>query len=428
MRKYLILGLLLIPLILYAFATLYVRYWADDFCLAASAHKLGILGSAVLLYQETNGRFAYHIAVSVIAFIPFIGLSSLITLLLWSAAVWDIGRQVKIRSELALAVLVAMFSATPNLTQVLYWQSALFVYGFALALFCVLIALMLRKASPVVCAILAFLISGFSDTVSVAQIAIFGLFILWSLSSKTAPVKPMRRQILFSLIGACVGFLLVYIAPGTAARRAVMPAPDLGQSLILAARAWILPFVVLIRQKPGILIAMLVIPWGLATYETRLIRRKQLKLWLLFSFMGLFVVNYLCFLLGYYATSRLLVERAQSVPMFFTLVEIAFASYVVGCIVRRSIPKGVTIGFLLLLICLSSAYAIEFVGKLQRYAQLADEREKQIRAGITQVAAIDSDYVPGGDLGDLQTAPDNYWINGCMAHYYGVEKIKREAR
>jgi hypothetical protein len=110
------------------------------------------------------------------------------------------------------------------------------------------------------------------------------------------------------------------------------------------------------------------------------------------------------------------------------LVEIAFASYVVGRIVPKSIPKGVTIGFLLLLICLSSGYAIELVGKLQRYAHLADEREKQIRAGITQLPAIDSDYVPGGDLGDPQTAPGNYWINGCMANYYGVEKITREVK
>lgn len=426
MQKHIFLILLLIPLAIFALATLYVRYAADDFCLANSTRSLGVIDSTLSLYRSVNGRFAYHLAVSLVYYLPFIGLPALATLALWSASVLDIGRQLKLRPELSLAILLAVLSAVPNLIQVLYWQSGLFVYGFALALFCLLVSLILRKTSPVICAILAFIISGFSDTVSVAVITILGLLLLWGIFGKDSPVRPFRSQISAALIGAGLGFALVFFAPGTAARRAGLPATDLGQSFIFAARASSLPFVWFIRQHPLILFAMLVVPWGLTVFSPNPVQRKQLKLWLLFSLLGLLVVNYVCYLLSYVATSYLLTERAQSVPMFFTMVEIAFLSYVAGRTIPLRVPKLLITALILLLVLLFSSSAIEVTGKLRGYAELADARATQIRSGITQVKAIDSDYVLGGDLGD-SSIPSNIWINECMRAYYGVEKIERKA-
>jgi hypothetical protein len=422
MRKQFHLVLLFVPWIICIFGTLYVGLAADDYCLGVSVRDHGAVGTMILYYQQINGRFAYHVATSIASLLPFIGFPALITLVIWPMALLDIGRKLEIRPELALVVFIAFLGVAANLIQVLYWRSAVFVYGFNLALFCILVAFIIRQAPLAVCAILAFLISGFSETLGVAQIALFSMCVIWSLWDERSPVTDKRRQLIAAIAGACVGFIGVYFAPGTAARRLLVSSPDVNLALFYAARAWILPVVTLIRQQPGILIALFIIPWGFSTYEKNPTIRRQIRVWMLFSLISVSVVNFLCFLLGYISAGVLIPERAQSIPMFFTIIEIVFLAYGTGRIVPVRLPKAVALAFLILLVGLSSARAFETLNKLREYAQLSDERDRMLKAGNTQITTIDSDYAPGGDLGDAQT-PDKLWVNGCMADYYGVEKI-----
>src|SRR5437762_290677 len=78
-----------------AYVGLYARYMADDYCTAASLHKLGFLAFQRRWYMEWTGRFSFSLALAAAesvgpAVVPFLPLSAVVC---WVAgAGWSVYR------------------------------------------------------------------------------------------------------------------------------------------------------------------------------------------------------------------------------------------------------------------------------------------------------------------------------------------------
>jgi hypothetical protein len=300
---------------------------------------------------------------SVFSSVAFVGLPTLATLAVWLTALVAVFNRYRYGSIGALMLTVTTLSASPNAIQSVYWFSGLFNYGVPLALFCVLAWLITAQTDHplrlITCTLLAFVIAGISDTLSVLQpVALVFLAIL---------LPGARKRSGAALAGAVIGLIIVAVAPGNVYRRAYYPEPDLWLSLLFAARTTAVPLTNIIRNAPLAAVAVVVAPALVAEPAADNQERLKIKKTILILLVGVLSVDFVAMFLGYYTFGGPLLGRSAVVPVFFSLAGIMVTSAHAGRLFNRH-GRRLAAALVIMAALACSAQAIAVNERLYQYA------------------------------------------------------------
>jgi len=134
-------------------------------------------------------------------------------------------------------------------------------------------------------------------------------------------------------------------------------------------------------------------------------------------------------------------DRTILVPQFVVVFSVISASALLGFGLRRQwmlhkLGESLTMtrlfqASILLILLVASGITVwqtvQQVPEFRAYAQSWDEKDDLLRqaaqSGQSEIT------VTGGygrfDVSDISTEPD-YWVNGCMAYYYGLSRVRGE--
>ena len=241
----------LLVLCFYGYLGHYTRYYADDFTNAYGVMHYGYLGWQKEVFMNLDGKFAAA------AVLPLFRMTDRVLnngsnpfWICFMLAVWILAANAALRSLLrlifkpvgmfgaaALAALLvfATIEIVPNLFQSLYWSVARCVYVTPIVLLLLNTILVCKAINSVsnkpylillVC-LVGFLNSGFSELVGPLQAGLVTLTILGTYLFTSTPLNRSVLKILaFWLLGAILGFLLIYFSPGSVGRRSGAFGPD----------------------------------------------------------------------------------------------------------------------------------------------------------------------------------------------------------
>ena len=226
------------------------RFWADDYCAAASVDARGFFGAQTWSYEHWSGRFS-HIFISfglaslgsgtapfVATLLPFVALG----IVTWTMSAFS--RLVFGRRMLAWSLLLAEVSlagwaiALPNRDESLYWLNGASAYTWPLLLFTLhagLVAAYVSATNPRAMAlwlgasaVLGFVGAGFSETATCFQLAVLVLAFVACVTPRSGLDRSVRRRlgpfIVAALLAAVAGALVLAAAPGNDVREATFPA------------------------------------------------------------------------------------------------------------------------------------------------------------------------------------------------------------
>lgn len=202
---------------------------ADDYCYLVEVHEHGVVGAVAHAYQTRLGRFAQVITSGVLyaAFgqaAPLMGATLLIALAAFLAR--------RLFGNAGLLLLAAFLAALgTHVWQGLYWLAGSATYSAPLVLALALMGAAGRK-SRLSEILLAFVIAGFNESIG-PMLVLSGLL--------------YRRPAL--LLGAAIGTLIVFLAPGNAVRAAFFVPQGIGETLLVTG-------VVLSRFLTGALVGV----------------------------------------------------------------------------------------------------------------------------------------------------------------------------
>jgi hypothetical protein len=451
----------------YTYIGTFSRYYADDYCISGSVVANGIWKAQIASYTGWSDRYAATFFASLS---DVFGPSAvriwpgLIMALLLLSLTWVLVETIRLlRLEfpnwamlpVAAAVLFFTVLGSPQRYQTIYWRMGLFTYTLPLVFLTCLIGLifhLVRKpiksrrgvwAWMAVCAGLAFLAGGFSETNLTLQVGLLGLAVLgvWFLA-KDGTKSKWLSYLLASLIGSLLALLVMLIAPGNAVRQASMPAPPGAVKLATLSLqyAWdfirytikglpLPTFVVFLYVS---LLAWTLLAWFAVERACSVSITRLLVAAVVTPVLGYFLI--VCTTVpNVYAESAYPEARALMVPYFVLVCTVAMIGCLIGWIVMRLIPwRGPIVrwGAILALLLLSiypMRAARQIFLEVPVYRERAatwDARSFQIR--LMQRQGHMNIVVPGMDsaygLMDMNENPAT-WVNVCAAQYYGVDTI-----
>ena len=458
-----------------AYLGTFTRLHADDFCMAGDAARLGVFQSVLNWYNHWTGRLMFLFFTSLLglggpslaSIAPVILIAGWLLILAWAllpliqSAAWDSPRLLAmVAAGLALLVL---FSTIPNLFQSVFWQDGQVNYAFPLLGLTVQAGVILRtwlgRASSscpaavyiAVIFVLTLLSGGFTESFSALQAALWFL-VLVALLLLASPAT--RRRLLpvaaAALAGALIALLIVLVAPGNQVRQDLMPVrAGLFRIITFSIRnaAYILAKYPL--WNPGWALLSVIVPflsaWWLSPNSTVPRPPGSLRqLWADPWLRGLILVPVGAFMLlaaacapVVYAMDAYPDDRTILIPQFILVLAATLWSGLLGMVLRRyrylpdpsaqswrrAIP-AVLLGAIVLASGFSIMSTIRQVPDYQAYATSWDQRAGLL-AAAHQKGTSDI-TVPGLSnrfgVADLQAEPD-YWVNRCMAIYYGLANI-----
>lgn len=268
-------GVLLVAAILFCYA----HPLADDFARAYKGRDQGVVPSTVHEYLTWSGRWAsasvnYFLTSSfdIVRLYPvLLGITA--SLLATSTYVLllesGIGEGLSQRLALTMAALALYWVGMPHPGETVYWLTGGTDNLAGLALSLLLLAGLLRNWPVRTCmsglvgaalSLLAVITTGFHE--------LFGLLLCIVLAGGTLKMwlacDSRRRLWTICLLAALAGFIVVYVAPGNAARRAEFPlAADVGVTCRLAVKQGIsnlIPWVLDLRLLSGTALLFLLAP------------------------------------------------------------------------------------------------------------------------------------------------------------------------
>ena len=438
-----------IPLFFHAYLGWYSRFIADDFCTAWMADRLGVLRATWYWYLTWTGRYSATVLDSAVGmlgahFLPFITAG---ILLLWLAALaWAIfsllpsGQQRLLQAAaLATALLATTLLLTPDVSQSLYWGQGMHSVVPPLVLGTCYLALFrrhqqgqwttLQQAGWLVCAVGAtFLSGGFSETFTAAQVLVLGAAAILSVLNKNI-ARQQRLLIFAGLLGACLAFVTVVIAPGNAVRQATFPpSPGIFEILRISITGYAVFWGALLGSVTHL--AGLLGFLGMALLLGLALGPTTRTPWLLALILvaGL-LLSFACFPPAAYGTSDTLPERTQILPTYFLVVSFAFFGVLSGKLLTSRLSgvrmTQVLAFFTLVLVLFSSVTAAgQLYAVRDQYVDFAlhwDQVDVMIRAAQLQggqkiVVPSYENWAHLAILGDTQ----KLFVNKCYSGYYGI--------
>lgn len=470
--------LLLVGLACLAYLGTFSRFIADDFCMAGDAIHLGLVEMLAKWYSSWTGRFMFILGTGLfgLAGPRFAGVLVILTIAFWCLGLawaflplvrnagWPNSRWLAFCAA-ALSLLV-LFSSTPNLFQSVYWQDGLVNYSLPLVGLTFSGGILLRawlqpiQRFPAILWIpaLAFVSGGFTEAFSAMQVTLFLLALVLSLvfCERTARQR-LVPLLVAGLLASLVAMLIVVVAPGNQVRlQAVgeeIAHPGLVRIITFSLRnmAHIFgkffiqtPFWALVSILPPLLTGWLLSAppktlqagWSLAN----LWKQSWVRGLIGISALALILVTAACAPVVY-AMNAYPDDRTILVPQFVVVFSVISASALLGFGLRRQgmlhkLGESLTMtrlfqASILLILLVASGITVwqtvQQAPEFRAYAQSWDEKDALLRqaaqSGQSEIT------VTGGygrfDVSDISTEPD-YWVNGCMAYYYGLSRVRGE--
>lgn len=464
--------ILVIPLAATAYQGTFSRFHADDFCMAADASQLGLGNMLIKWYSTWTGRYSFILGTGLLgpggpelaSILPTFIIIAWLLLLAW--AVLPLLQKLKLRHSAWLSAcasaltLLILFSTTPNLFQSLLWEDGLVNYTLPLVGLTGLAGILLRawlgQMKPGLAAAvgfgLAFVSGGFTESFTALQttlliLLLFSLF--WPASRETR--WRMMPIIFAALSGAVLALVVVVVAPGNQVRMvAVGDRPGMVRILSFSLRNAAFIAGKYILQHPGWSLLSLLAPflagWLLPYSETVDRQPFSLKLWWAKPwFRGWIILPLAVFTLLAAACAPVVFalnaypdDRTIFVPQFILVFAVmvwvtllAFGLKQAGWLPNLSsqptLRRGLMVVVLAAMIIATGASAwhtISLIPVEQTYAQRWDGRAALLaaarKAGQAEVSIAGLENRFG--VPDLRAEPD-YWVNHCMANYYGFSAI-----
>jgi len=446
------------------------RYGADDYCTAGKLNSLGFWNAQSFWYNNWTGRFSFTFFVSIFELFEPIITSVLpylfIICLYFSIYVFLIAALKKIIVEksglfsvllTSISVFMILFTV-PNIRQNLYWMTGSTTYFLPIIMIFLFLSFLItqydkrqkNKISNLIINLgvflFGFILSGFSEVLSVIQVLIFGLAIVFILFSKKR--IELNLSLFIALLGSISGLMVMVIAPGNSVRLSQhLPSPDLFglvfNSLVLSLKFTFLWFVkhINIIWPTCTMIIVFSLFLKVRTEVIEYLKKNKLTIFGFFIVPCLALV-YVSYLPSIWATAKPPVERVLIFPAVILTIMCVFLSLTVGIILKdlinqSRIPQNKLITIIYTVACLYFLLGVPFYQARINYANRAeartfatrwDEREtiihEQLNNGesVLVVPMIPENIL---DVEHLQNDP-SHWINVCAAEYYGVEQISSE--
>lgn len=446
-----------------AYAGVFTRLWADDYCYAAVAQRDGLLGGMLYWYQNGGNRYAAFLGVAVsnwfgagvVSVLPAVLIVSLVACGAYAMSGvarllgWRVGRVWVWLAGAGWAFFLVWTS--PDRLQTLYWRLGLLHYSLPVVLWLLQVGLLARhrlkakRNSSVLwtagLGLLAFFTAGLSETAAAAQTMAYMLAAGMTVLLQRDPGNRNAGLVRLGggLSASLLALVVMVLAPSNAWRQALLPPPASLNLLVeytlrySVAFAWDslktlpLPLVVLVLFNAGL---ALILPGGND-------RRTALWMTVLALVVGLVLMS-AAIAPSVYAGLQYPSGRTLMTARFGLLVGVSAAAFLAADWLRhrmggtRSARLAMIAGLAALL--LSGSYALRSVSLPLNEAQVMrvkaarwDAREVEILAqrdaGAKDVRIREVDVV--STLEDFSPDAD-YWVNGCAADYYQVERIIAE--
>jgi hypothetical protein len=475
-----------IPLLVYAYNGLSMRYSGDDFCYAGIFRIHGFFGTQVYSYLHVSGYNGNRYSLNLLSamadlfppiasgFLPVLAILLLIAGLTWlfsSAAALFSSRSMARPDRLVLflsAEILAFFlyNTAPNLGQSLYWRTGMLTYLAPILAGLLLAGLILslaRSALPLsaaflACLFLSFLAGGFSETGAAVQGAFWGLAFLGAVFLHRRG-NPRARRLAWLLGASVTGVLLaisvLYISPINQARMAQMPPqPGLFETMSIALQSTVIYTYITLKYQmlPNILLVIFFVLLSIfAPRASAIAQTFSFRCWFLNGItagISAFILIFCSMLPFAYVQHGYPDQRSLIIPRFIMVLGEAFAGWLAGeAISRLSLvihkphdiaslqPRRVALGYALIAVALlvgASLYPLSAANDqlsqtwhYQKWARFWDARDLAIQqARLEHRSNVKVVKIDHiiPDVADLSPDPRN-WYNGCAAMYYGVTAI-----
>jgi len=289
----------------------------------------------------------------------------------------------------------------------------------------------------------AFILSGFSEVLSVIQVLINGLVIVYIFL--TGKRIGQNFSLFIALLGSISGLIVMVIAPGNSVRLSQhLPSPDLLElvfnSLVLSLKFTFLWFVKHINIIWPICTMIIVFSLFLKV-RTEAIEYLKKNKFILFAFLivSCLALVYVSFLPSIWATAKPPVDRVLIFPVVILTIMCVSLALIIGMLLKDYLKENQfsTNNFLTLIFTIACFYlllGVPFYQARINYANRAeartfatrwDEREIIIREQLKNGdSALEVPMIPLNilDVEHIQSNSD-HWINICAAEYYGVDQI-----
>ncbi|MFD3974308.1 DUF6056 family protein [Streptomyces cyaneofuscatus] len=444
----------------------WVRPGADDWCFLPVVRDDGITGLVGKFYFDDNGRVANALLVGAYAKFQVAGhqwfpavSGALILAVLWTVTVLALRRggvTVPRGLPLLLAAMVAalFLFVTPNTYKTFYWPAASVSHTLPPVLACAaLIPLLLARtrrgrAAALVVALLA---GAFVATLSEETAIVLVLVLLAALllSGRLIPASTRafaRRWCVAGLAGTSAGGLVLITSPGSVRRRerfgaetTSLLAPD---SLAASLRnfAEITVQTVTTWQYVGAL-AVGVLLGLLADRRDGRTPRPPAH-WPLLAWTGLLTLllsGYLCTVIAYPVfqdrVSDPSANRLWNDYLLLYVLLLVAAGALLGLAVRqrvrRTAPAKAVCAVLCVLVCAGPAVSLLNLDTTMRVrAEKWDAQDRRLREGAADGERVMpyERLVVSGMLEPFGKAGTSYWPGGCVADFYGLERVTDGAR
>ena len=432
-----------VPLVLFAAASVHLRYVADDFCLANGAIRGGVLGWTAQMYVGWSGNVLTFVLGGLNGTLGMNAqpLSWCLLLAVWWLGTFGALRQVlrgrcpaggrALAALLTSTALVAVIAASPNLYQSIYWQAGRLVYLLPIELSSVTLWLVLQERVRGTAQVLLVGLLQLAASVTSVSYAVAAVAILLCLRVALRGGR-LAHVLSAAVVGAVIGLEVLVVAPGNAIRRAWFPAPDIAHALACTVGAAPVAVVrpLLVAPLPVVAVLMLCAIAGL-----RLDRGPVPGLrWLLAGPLAALAATLLAYAPACYAASGPLPDRATFVPGALTIVFLSLTAYGLGCRSSNAHETGISrmsvAGATLIVALLAGAAtqgSLQALGVGARMSALAaawDLRDRRMRDRV----AIGKRHVVAAPLGSFFDLPDlsddpRDGVNVCFAGYYGFASV-----
>src|SRR5258708_22382396 len=229
---------LTIPFAIYLYATVYMRWMADDWCII-NQFRPGNLAGIAYYYTNWSGRFANYLTTGLIEPTGLISaiLFTIAMLVVWWIALFGIiqafarKRGLPVPATLSVIVtsllIIAMLNGALSPVQSVYWLAGSTGYCIPLVLLTFYVWLGVRHitfpqgktldiVSLVSSGVLLFFVSGYMEVLGLVQITCLGIALL--LIVRHRMLRPIRAHVIAGLTGTALGLLVNLIAPGNYVR------------------------------------------------------------------------------------------------------------------------------------------------------------------------------------------------------------------
>lgn len=453
------------PLLAHAYVGFFTRYMADDYCTAAMLRRAGLLGMQKALYVGWSGRFSFTLAVglveslgpSVVPYLPAFVLAAWLAALWWAASQFGPGRaRALLLAELIL--FVTLDDNTGGVHEALYWQTGSLTYVPPLVILTLVaggLARLYARGSGRVgargllpYAAAAFCAGGFSETFVSMQTAALSAALAvcaWRGRRGDEAARPVARALRAALLGSVLALAVVAAAPGNAARRASLASPGASQKAVpsaphvaaLSSVGAAAAFALYEHNYGGtshLRLVALVLPLVAAFCASRR-KEEAAPAFLLWAVpAAAFVAVAACFAPAFYVMSREPPPRALLVPQFVLVSALAAWGYLLGGALRRAyepperlrvLSAGLALALLMLAAARAAAPTLGQEWKARALANVWDRQDAEMRAAVARGErrlTVRVLYNLGGT--DLLTDDPAWYVNLCVADYYGAESVK----